>query len=249
MDFSAGEQIKCNENQRLDGMLRSRKGNFTLIELLIVIAIIAILAAMLLPALNKARTTAVRISCLSKIKQFSLAETMYSNDYSDWLNAAYVSPPGVAWYGRTFTYMYPNKVVNTATELKSFICPAETEPITEFSYGEYGMNSYLAGKLQTGGFVRKRTNVPQPALAIHISDSNAKATYNVSDMSWLGFRHGNPRAAVGKCATVNTPAYANVCYLDGHAEPRAWRSFLMWETFKGRKKYGFDLDSDGRRNL
>lgn len=55
--------------------------SFTLIELLIVIAIIAILAAMLLPAFAKARAMAKRITCISQLKQQGLGITMYMNDW------------------------------------------------------------------------------------------------------------------------------------------------------------------------
>jgi prepilin-type N-terminal cleavage/methylation domain-containing protein/prepilin-type processing-associated H-X9-DG protein len=70
---------------------------FTLIELLVVVAIIAILAALLLPALAQAKATALKSKCISNLKQIGTAIQMYVNDSGDKL-------PGPLWTGQPFEY-------------------------------------------------------------------------------------------------------------------------------------------------
>ena len=93
-----------------------RTRNFTLIELLIVIAIIAILAALLLPALSSARDKAKSISCLKNLKTLGLATHQYTLNYNDFLIPVYNNPAELrdgekkyaAWYGVLCELPYVN---------------------------------------------------------------------------------------------------------------------------------------------
>ena len=75
-----------------------KRTKFTLIELLIVIAIIAILAGMLLPALNKARETARAIQCTSNMKTIGTVSAMYLSENEDVMFPNIDGSGGSPWY-------------------------------------------------------------------------------------------------------------------------------------------------------
>ncbi len=156
--FKAKKEVGEIRTYPSDGMFASGKNKlFTLIELLVVIAVIAILAAMLMPALARARQEARRISCSSNGRQLGLATMMYLNDWNDFFPPADSQDNLQRWFGVRDTEQEPWEVEGSplypylqAGEISQ--CPAFVDPDPGFEDGAggYGYNSqYIGGTPST----------------------------------------------------------------------------------------------------
>ena len=205
---------------------------FTLIELLIVIAIIAILAGMLLPALNAAREKARAIKCAGNLKQYGMAIAMYAHTYQDYLliqnpvnhktgTIGYI----YQWGGYIQTELMPKmREADWKAGRSIDSCPSRNKNYGAALTGyeqeaiSYAHNTLALGSQAQGAnpdATHKMSRLKQPAFYVGFCDSEvwcigssgvlAKGRWNGSkEYDYVSFRHGNR---------------SNAVFIDGHAAP------------------------------
>ncbi len=226
---------KTNRNTEMNVKKSCKSLNFTLIELLIVIAIIAILASMLLPALNRARLKAQSIKCLSNMKQIGSAMFGYLNDNNDTFHPAALNSstnPDSWWTGLYLRYLDLDKKGTYANRYSSngvFACPTQRIWVgnTNCRYVSYGYNAYLFGSndyTPVGGFGKP---TPQFAIKTGMIASPSKQLTHVDTWDNNNGSSGCCRVDYYTFICMRHNKSSNVLYADGHASSEPY-TFLLY---------------------
>ena len=212
---------------------------FTLIELLIVIAIIAILASMLLPVLNKARQRGTATQCTSRLKQTMQGCLLYDGDYNGQI-MLYEKVNNRSWL-RIMQDRYLNRMVTICPNTKPYSGDDIKLETYRYCYGmgnyrgaagrepHFGNNFYFNVADKGWGFNTKQTR--QPSKLAVLADTvyaNNYATYSGVGCYQFEFRDFTEHDAVGVFLAHQNNA--NIAFLDGHVSALNRDRLYPWPT-------------------
>ncbi|HYE32291.1 MAG TPA: prepilin-type N-terminal cleavage/methylation domain-containing protein [Methylomirabilota bacterium] len=196
---------------------------FTLIELLTVIAIVSILAALLFPAVSRAKLKAERATCSNNLRQVTLALLLYADDFSgSWpvLPNPNPYPNGVGAYYKELIQPYVRSANSAPPGKTVFACPADQLVIKDVmhAFTSYTFNGYEVseGSLPriTG---RPASSIPSPSRAVLVGEKPA-----FFGGSWHPFKPSRHADAKNLLGFVDGHVSLTKIYWDGQlwSEPR-----------------------------